>query len=173
MSEKLWRVAVHEAGHAIVARALGEMVLCCLVGESIDGSVGGETNTFEKSPKYYCGGMAAELVLFDSVGAGFHKDLGDHLESFRLSVRSMDTKNLVIQWQSGFRLDLQKAKDILLREEDVLRELAEALLEAPREMKIGDGIEVEHRVLEGDALQTILNRVALTSVPGQTIPTIL
>ena len=159
MSEKLWRVAVHEAGHAIVARALGEMVLNCLVGETADGVVGGSTSTFEKSPLYYCAGMAAESVVFDSISDGFHKDLRDHLERFRLSNQSISTKDLVIQWPSVFLSDLQSAKDLLLRKEDILKQLAAALLEAPRERKVVDDTEVENRVLEGSALKTILNRV--------------
>jgi len=52
MSEKLRRVAVHEAGHAIMARALGEMVNYCRIWETPDGSVGGSTDSFEKRPLY-------------------------------------------------------------------------------------------------------------------------
>ncbi len=164
MNGKLWKAAVHEAGHATVAASLGEDVWSCRVAENADGCVAGETTAFARSPFYTLAGIAAEEVVFGSRGEGYHKDLEDHRKGFWQQRPGGDEHDLEYRWQTALQSDLEKAKAIVRRNESVLRMLAHALLMAPVQKQASDGLDWEIRELNRWDLLEILNQVNATAI---------
>jgi hypothetical protein len=137
------RLAVHEAGHAIVAHALGQTVL----GVGIEPGILGEilVHWTRKSDDrlrdritFSVASFVAELLVF-GIGRPGRDDWDrvnrDAFEQGRCKDRRTDCVALV-------KAGEPRATEILQRNEAVLRRLALELM--------------EHRALEGEPLQTIL-----------------
>jgi cell division protease FtsH len=174
-----WRVAIHEAGHA-VARLVLDLGRVTTI--SIDGSTGGytegETPTAESETEAFFDGLlvvslagrAAEDELLGSVTAGAggspSSDLGKatelavamettfgFAEKLPLLYRPAEDRpsllayNSLLAEQVNSRLEhaYQRARDLIRRNEDAIRFLADALM--------------QHDTLEGQPLLAVLRRV--------------
>ncbi len=75
LEELLPKVAIHEAGHAIMRLLYGTPLRCCALGW-VEGDGKDSPCSKEQMQDISCAGVAAELIFFGEYTKGYYVDLG-------------------------------------------------------------------------------------------------
>lgn len=171
----MWRIAVHECGHVILAadRVLGEVTQVRVGQQSgrtmINPDIGcGLPRDHRDLLAYTLGGRAAELVIFGTVGSGsggtaptcdlayatqiavqMETAFGCGLDGLIWSAGEVGTRIIDLELRAAVQKQLQAAESMARR---VLEGHRILLLEMAKDL-------LRHRILEGSALQIWIDRV--------------